>query len=737
MPTHEKLVDRQSVSPVFGRMTRFLVKLPLFLKLGKSTHLIAILDQMVVSGTSFVMTVAIGRWTNAPTLGIYAIAMSVVAAALALQDALIIKPFTIQRFSSTSPKTEHAGSSLLLSLALGLLLGFLALMVGLGSYLASEKSSPMIAVAVACLIPFALVREFARKIAMANMQIVSALVLDIASSCISLLILTALALSNRISPAAVCFGAAAVSCVITMSWYRFTHSGFNYSRKSLAATASQDWQLGKWLFVGQFAREIQQSAPYWIILFISGAASTGLYAACMSIIAFANPVIFGIANILTPKAVVAWNESGGEGLRKQCYRDATFLGTLMAVFCAGVALFGTSVIKLLYHGSDFSGSAQMLIILSLGMTATTISLPASTALATMERPRAIVVTGGVSAVLSVVFVLAFMMMWGTIGAAYGFFFGNFLSALGRWVAFLKIVPPAGNTKEVLNVLRASVHLDGQAKVNVHRIGEGDDAVVYAVDGDNKDISPEGKLSLIVKLFKNKPGIDEAAMRAQFQALTRLHNTIGHSQQDGWTVETPQPLHASASPLAIVMTLAPGHNIQMASKDLDEKLAAQWVQIADVCMGGLTKLWANDQVHGDFGLQNLLVDFTQHKLFLIDPGTVDSCSICSQRRSGSPAALDLGHLLADYAMDASDISGNIASGNRRQILTERLLEVAFLNRKSVAERRKLLADLETSFKAHVADKLEHAGTLRRPWLKWITGNGNKRVADMLKQLSSGG
>ena len=734
MSVREKLVDKESPLPILGQPSRLLAKLLRFMKLGTGTHILAVLDQLLVSGTSFLMTVAVGRWTSARELGIYAIAMSVVAAATAFQDALIIKPFTIQRFSTESPKAEHAGSSLILSLALGLLLSFVIGVGGLIFNFGHELNGPMIVVAVACMIPFVLIREFARKIAIANLQMASALVLDFTSACTSLLILLMLAATDKISPTTVCFGIAAVSSIVTLSWFRRARSGLNYSRKSLVATASQDWRLGKWLFVGKLTREIQQSAPYWIVLFISGAAATGLYAASMSIIAFANPVIFGIANVLTPKSVIAWNETGGEGLRRQCYRDTLFLGALMAVFCVGIAIFGTSMIRLLFHGSDFAGSTQMLVILALGITASTLGLPASVALATIERPRAIVVTGGFAAVLSVILVIAFMFLWGTIGAAYGFFIGNSLGALGRWAAFLKIVPRASNTQEVLNILQASGHLDGQTKANVRRVGEGDDAVVYAVDGGARGVLQDGKPSLIVKLFKSEAGIDEKGMQAQFHALGRLHNAIGQITRAGWTAEAPAPLYASSKPLAIVMTLAPGRNILMAASPLESLPAAQWPQIADVCWSGLSKLWSHDQIHGDLGLQNVLVDFTQSRLSLIDPGTVESCKVCSLRGSGSPVAFDLGHLLADYAMDAADISGNIASGNRRQILTETLIELSLLNAKPEAAQRELLSAIRDCCENHVTDKLNNVGALRGLWLRWIKKNGERRVSQLLIKLA---
>lgn len=696
--------------------------------LGTGAHILGVLDQILVSGTSFLMTVAVGRWTNAGELGIYAIAMSVVAAATSLQDALIVKPFTIQRFSSIVPKAEHVGSSLILSIIFGLLLGLLVGVGGLASHFGTNINNPMIAFAVACMIPFVMMREFVRKIAIANLQMASALGLDIASSCASLIILSMLALSGSISSTTICFSVACVSFVITLTWFVRTNKTINFSRKSLAITATQDWQLGKWLFVGQLLREIQQSAPYWIVLFIAGAASTGLYAACMSIVAFSNPIIYGIANVLTPNSVIAWNEFGGEALRKQSYRNILLLGSLMAAFCIVVGLLGTTLINSLFHGFDFLGSTQMLMVLALGMAASTLGLPASIGLATMQRPRAIVATGGFSAGLSIFLVVVLMFLWGTIGVAYGVLIGNAVGSLTRWIAFLKIVPDKNTGHEVLNIIQASGLVDKNSNLRFNRVGEGDDAVVYSVSDENYDSS------LIVKVFKSNSVIAVDGMEAQFEALNKLHKGVGEVSHGGWTIATPQPLYSSACPLAIVMTLVPGRNMQNADSNLGNHSASVWLEVADTCERAVAKLWLGDKIHGDFGLQNLLVDFDQRKLSLIDPGTVESCRICTHRGNGSPAVFELGHLLADYATDAASIFGNSSAIDGRQIFTERLIELTLLAAQSTASKRKLLSDIQKCCAEHIVEKLDKASRIRRQCLRLIKRSNEKRVAQMLMRLA---
>src|SRR5260370_36685151 len=77
------------------------------------THFLALADQAVVSGSSLLSTVVIGRFTVPNQLGIYTIALSILGSLLAVQDALILLPYTIQRHRPSRTPAEHAGIMLL------------------------------------------------------------------------------------------------------------------------------------------------------------------------------------------------------------------------------------------------------------------------------------------------------------------------------------------------------------------------------------------------------------------------------------------------------------------------------------------------------------------------------------------------------------------------------------------------------------------------------------------------
>ena len=125
------------------------------------THALALADQAVVSGTSFLTMVVVGRSTSASELGLYSIASSLLVTSVTIQDSLISLPYTIQRHRPLGKSAEHSDSSLKLSFLLSALcIVVLALtVVGLSSWNAEAKLVAMIW-ALAAVAPFALLGAF-------------------------------------------------------------------------------------------------------------------------------------------------------------------------------------------------------------------------------------------------------------------------------------------------------------------------------------------------------------------------------------------------------------------------------------------------------------------------------------------------------------------------------------------------------------------------------------------------
>jgi len=431
------LTMRANTGPAYAKIGRGLARLA---RLGSGTHALALADQAVVSSASFLTTIIVGRWTHPDVLGLYAIGASLMVLALNFQESLVSLPYTIQHHRALGRPTEYAGGALAQSGALSIFSIVLLAAAALGLS-ARHAESELIAMvwALAGATPFALLREFARKFAFAHLRVTQALMVDVAVAAIQLSILSWLGWTGRMSPATACAAVGGACALIGVVWLVLVRANFAIRARDLPTTIKQSWRLGKWLFAGQATVTVQSYVSYWLLAAVLDTTATGVYAACMTVAMFANPLIIGLANVLVPRAVLAFKEGGGVKLRRQAIRDLILLGASMALFCAVVLLVGEDIMRLLYRGGQYEGQGRTVSVLAAASLAFAMGIPATIALTSMERPRATVSAGLAGAVVTIVVGWWLMVEWGLLGAAYGFLLGNVIGTIGRWAVFLSLV----------------------------------------------------------------------------------------------------------------------------------------------------------------------------------------------------------------------------------------------------------------------------------------------------------
>jgi O-antigen/teichoic acid export membrane protein len=409
------------------------------------THILALADQAVVSAASFLTFILVSRWTNPSQLGLYSIAMSVLISTLAVQFALISLPFTIQRHRPQGTLADHAGTSLMHN---GLLSGLSIVLLTTAAFglsvSAARPDTIAIAWALAATAPFALLREFGRRCAFARLRMGEALLLDLAVAAFQFGTLYWLGSTGHISPAAACAAQGAACALVGILWLYLCRADFSIRNDQALAAAKQSWSLGRWFLAGQATVWLQCYITYWLLAFVHGSAATGVYAACMSLASFGNPLMTGINNALIPKAVLALETGGPASLRKQAVRGAVLLGAAMGLFCLMLALFSADAMRLIYRGKDFDGRGDTVALLGFGLLVAAVGSPASFGLASLERPQAIVWSGLLGLVFTVILGLVLMAEWNLFGAACGYATGCVAATAGLWVAFLAVLRERGS-----------------------------------------------------------------------------------------------------------------------------------------------------------------------------------------------------------------------------------------------------------------------------------------------------
>jgi O-antigen/teichoic acid export membrane protein len=411
-----------------------------------STRALALADQAVVSGTSFLTTAMIARWAFPDELGIYAMAISLLVSWVAVQESMVLLPYTIHRHRPQATPAEHAGSYLALSGLFSILAIAMFSMAALGLSTAIAPHGLAAATLVlAAVVPFASLREFGRRFAFAHLRVQQCLMLDLAASALQLCGLAWLGWTGQLSAVTACAVIGVAYAVSSVAWLYLSRESFAIQRGQLRKTMRRSWQLGKWLCATRIVESLHGQVIYWLLALAIGTAATGTYAACLSIVSFCNPIIQGFFNILLPQASLALATGGVSRLQREIVRDALLLGAAMALFCLLVGFGGEQAMHLLF-GPHYEGQGHTLVVLALAMLACALGMPAANALAAIERPHAIFSACLIAMVVTVVLVWFLMLKWGLVGVAYSVLAGTAVGASARWAAFLWLVrqvPPKG------------------------------------------------------------------------------------------------------------------------------------------------------------------------------------------------------------------------------------------------------------------------------------------------------
>lgn len=693
------------------------------------SRFLGLADQTIVSGTSFLSTVLIARAGDPSELGIYAVSISILTILLSVQETLVLTPYSVQLHNPLATHEEHAGSSLALSTMLSAS-GLLIFLVAAAILGVSTIATPVVAMTgtIGLVIPFVLLREFGRRFAFANLRIHQALIQDVIASALQIGALAWL-YGNGLLTAVNATLALGAACLLTsLGWFLIMLRQLSFRREELRENFERSWCLGKWLLGGRLSVNVQGYGSYWILTLLFGAAATGVYAACMNIVSFANPLIYGLTNVITPRLALAFKEGGGCAVWQLAIKEALLLGVVVSAFCFVVALGGDHLMQLLYRGPEFSGYWHALVILSLAILALAVSMPAASALATIERPRAILATAAFASVVTLVLVAVLAVNWGVTGAAYGYLVGNAILAVGRWTALFRIVE-ASACEPTVALLAELIQSDPGQNFSITRLGEGDHATGFLVTAQGRGRLLQGCDRLVIKLFKPAAGIDIAAAEKQFEALARLHLALDGLVTKGWTFSVPAPIRFSRSPLAIIMSAIDGQDIDRCRLP-PEKLE----HVAQAFVAAMQQCWTRGHAHGDLGFQNVFFDFDVNKIALIDPGTLESCRSCHRMaRSRHAAALDLGHLIADLARGLVHRSGKRGERLRRQYFIERVTVAAAGEICSREGRSEFLREIECNVVDHIEDFAAQASGFKRQWHRIVLPIKLRCARDVLKKI----
>lgn len=731
--------------PIDDRPNRRARWLTLLMRSIAGTHALSLADQAVVSATNFLTTILIGRWCGAEALGVYAIGFSLTMAWICVQDSLIVLPYTINRLRPMGRPQLYAGSSL----AQVGLLSVLAILVSMATAVglsAGRAGSSLVTVIwiMTAITPFTLLREFGRRFAFAHLRVTEALVLNVAVAALQFSAFAWLAWMGSLS-APTAFVAIGVACALPAAvWLYVSRRDFAISWERTRRALRENWSLGKWLFAWQATSVLQANFIQWLLAAFFGTTATGVYAACMTVPLFANPLILGVGNALAPTTAHAYNKLGGVGLRRVVFQTTILIGTAMTLFCVVVTLSSEHLLNLLYHGRQYEGHGGTVAVLTLAMLATALGISPNSGLMAVGRSDVVFKLGLLGLGVSVVLVPGLVFPWGLTGAACAFLAGNLAGSAARWLAFLTLVPrstvqelkrvsPTARESAVLRVLQQIVPDADRSDCTIEKIGEGVQSHVYVVRSLNRRPIWQSHPSLVVKVYKPDVGVSAARVHGQSASLDRLHAAVNGSTIDGWKIFAPAPVHVSESPLALVMTMVPGRDID-SHLESDAHATPELLEFAPrAVVGAMKKYWSLGGLYGAMSFCNILYDGLRKELSFIDVGLESDAFLCAGvGKRWYPASRDLAYVIYQTGVRARSTLVRPELRHRQQKFTFAILLAYLQTVGSRKDKQSLLDEIQACTRVHL-QTLNLSWSLRGLWYLLLRQIASRRIDHLLLRL----
>lgn len=418
-------------------------KLPFAMSLSpdRALHqsIISLADQAVASATNFATGIIIARACSKEELGLYMLGFSLIFLMTDFQTSLITTPYMV--YAPRLNGRAHAlytGSMLIHQLTFclitvfGVVCGAFAVTQGVG-----PRGLGPVLWALSIVIALIMLREHARRVSFARLKLKTAFLFDasIAVGQISGLLL--LAHFGLLSASRAFWVIGSVCGIAVMGWLWLDRECYHPRMSESLSDLKKNWIFGKWVFASGLVWAVSMNLYPWFLVYFHGAASTGVWAACVGVVSVGNPALLGIQNFLGPKIAHVYALSGPKELRRFVVKISAVLALPISFLCLVLIVWGGRIIALLY-GRQYAGNSLVVAILSINLLVFATSFSFSRALMAIERADLDFLVNFAALFTMVIMGFWLVRAYGTLGAAIGFLAANFVTSAVRAGVFLRL-----------------------------------------------------------------------------------------------------------------------------------------------------------------------------------------------------------------------------------------------------------------------------------------------------------
>jgi len=382
--------------------------------------LLSITDQMLVSGSHFLIGIIVARALGLAGFGIFAVAWMVVLFANSLQQAFILTPMmTFAPQKEKTAKKDYLSDLWILQIGVALI----AMSVTFAFCWSSQFFSPeWNLISLTKVLPLTiflfLIHDFLRKQFYVNENLKAALALDFLAYTPQLIFLAFSYMTNTLVLAKSLWFINAGYLIAILFNMRHTTGIDSSSTKTLKRTCSQHWQFAKWLVGKTLLQWFSGNLFIITAATLLGPAAVGAIRLAQNVMGIVNVFFIAIENYIPIQAAKIYAQQGKIALFNYLKTITLQGGILSTILVAAILLLAPLIIKILYGITDPSsilllrGFAILSLIVFIG-------IPIRFAIRTLEQTKSIFIAYTLSTTFSFTCAYPIVKNWGLTGVIIG------------------------------------------------------------------------------------------------------------------------------------------------------------------------------------------------------------------------------------------------------------------------------------------------------------------------------
>ncbi len=405
-----------------------------------SPWILGIADQVVLSAGNFLIGLIVARGCSKAEFGLFSLGTTIILLLLDIQASLVSTPQAIRSAGLEGQALKiFTGSTLIHQVVLSVLcaglLGTVAAI--LFTLRIGVTGLPPVLGAIAVFAVFTLLREYWRRLLILKGWMGRVLVFDAGIALTQVAALVAVTYLGRAS-AVLAQATIGLGCTgFALFLLPVLRHHFKVSRRSIWPDFKSNFLIGGWLLLNSVLWSIGNYAYPWLLAVMMGPQGTGVWAACMGIIAIIGIPLAGILNVLTPRIAKAQADGGINALRRYVHKSCINYVGFITIFACIPVLFGETLMAVIY-GPVYGGNGLIIDVLALNTVFGAV---------TGCFGRGLMVIGRANwdfafnvGTLFIVFTFGWwsIAVYGPLGAAIGLTAASGLTALMRFIAFERI-----------------------------------------------------------------------------------------------------------------------------------------------------------------------------------------------------------------------------------------------------------------------------------------------------------